>query len=86
MNNGLSLHVYAVIMAGGIGKTLWPVSRKKMPKQFVDLFDEGTMIAKTVERISGIVLKDNIFIIKALYLYICLLIVLPRVVSESPLL
>ena len=63
MNNGLSLHVYAVIMAGGIGKTLWPVSRKKMPKQFVDLFDEGTMIAKTVERISGIVLKDNIFII-----------------------
>ncbi|MCX6179984.1 MAG: mannose-1-phosphate guanylyltransferase [Chlorobiales bacterium] len=63
MNNGLSKHVYAVIMAGGIGKKLWPVSRKKMPKQFVDLFDEGTMLAKTVQRISGIVLEDNILII-----------------------
>ena len=56
-------HVYALIMAGGLGKQLWPVSRKKMPKQFVDLFDEGTMIAKTVHRIRGTVNDDNIFII-----------------------
>ncbi len=63
MSNGVSNHVYALIMAGGIGKQLWPVSRKKMPKQFVDLFDEGTMIAKTVQRISGTVIEGNIFII-----------------------
>ena len=63
MSNGSSAHVYAVIMAGGVGKNLWPVSRRKMPKQFVDLFDEGTMIAKTVGRIRGTVIEENIFII-----------------------
>jgi len=63
MSSSLIKHVYAVIMAGGIGKQLWPVSRKRMPKQFVDLFDEGTMIAKTVQRISEVVIEDNIFII-----------------------
>ena len=56
-------HVYAVIMAGGFGKKLWPVSRRKMPKQFADLLDDGTMIAKTLRRISGLVPEENIFII-----------------------
>ncbi len=63
MNSGFGKHVYALIMAGGIGKRLWPVSRKQMPKQFADLYDEGTMIAKTVQRISTTVIADNIFII-----------------------
>jgi len=63
MNNGSSKHVYAVIMAGGIGKKLWPLSRKKMPKQFVDLLDDGTMVAKTVRRISALVREENIFVI-----------------------
>jgi mannose-1-phosphate guanylyltransferase len=63
MSTGSRTHVYAVIMAGGIGKKLWPLSRKKMPKQFVDLLDDGTMVAKTVRRISGIVPEENIFII-----------------------
>ena len=63
MGNGVSKHAYALIMAGGIGKQLWPVSRRKIPKQFLDLFDEGTMIARTVQRISGTVNEDNIIII-----------------------
>ncbi len=63
MINDPGNHVYAVIMAGGFGKKLWPVSRRKMPKQFVDLFDDGTMIAQTVQRISGLVTDDNILII-----------------------
>ena len=63
MSTGSRTHVYAVIMAGGIGKKLWPLSRKKMPKQFVDLLNDGTMVDKTVQRISGIVPEENIFII-----------------------
>ncbi len=63
MTNGQGNHVYAVIMAGGFGKKLWPVSRKKMPKQFVDLYSDGAMISKTVQRISGLVIEENIFII-----------------------
>ena len=29
--------IYAFIMAGGVGSRLWPRSRKKTPKQFLDL-------------------------------------------------
>jgi mannose-1-phosphate guanylyltransferase len=56
-------HVYAVVMAGGIGSKLWPLSRKKSPKQFLHFFDGGTMIRKTVERIVRSVRKENILII-----------------------
>jgi mannose-1-phosphate guanylyltransferase len=58
-------HVYAVIMAGGTGSSLWPLSRKKMPKQFLQLFDDRTMLQNTVQRISGAVPVENIFIITA---------------------
>lgn len=56
-------HVYAVVMAGGIGSKLWPLSRKKSPKQFLHFFDGGTMIRKTVERIACAVRMENILII-----------------------
>lgn len=32
---------YAVIMAGGIGSRLWPMSRTKHPKQFIDVLGTG---------------------------------------------
>ena len=63
MSNGSSRHVYAVIMAGGIGKKLWPLSRKKIPKQFVDLLGDGSMVTNTVSRVSAFVREENIFII-----------------------
>jgi mannose-1-phosphate guanylyltransferase len=63
MVNALSNHVYALIMAGGNNRNLWPVSRKKIPKQFLDIFDEGAMIAKTIERIRGSVCDENILVI-----------------------
>jgi mannose-1-phosphate guanylyltransferase len=56
-------HVYAVILAGGIGSNLWPLSRKKMPKQFLHLFNGDTMLQNTVERIAGAVPPDNIYIV-----------------------
>ncbi|MBC8043560.1 MAG: NTP transferase domain-containing protein [Rhizobacter sp.] len=56
-------NLYAVIMAGGVGSRLWPLSRKKMPKQFLDFFGDGTMIAKTIERLHGLVPVENIFIV-----------------------
>lgn len=56
-------HLYAIIMAGGIGSNLWPFSRKKTPKQFLRLFDGCTMLQSTVKRIAGAVPPDNIYII-----------------------
>ncbi len=39
-----------IILCGGSGTRLWPISRKLMPKQFSKLFDENSLFQKTVER------------------------------------
>ncbi|MHB1687691.1 MAG: mannose-1-phosphate guanylyltransferase [Ignavibacteriaceae bacterium] len=57
------MEVYAVIMAGGVGSRFWPRSKEKTPKQLLKIFGENTMIQDTVERLSGYVPKENIFII-----------------------
>lgn len=42
---------YCVILAGGAGRRLWPVSREEMPKQFLDLLGSGeTMLQATYRR------------------------------------
>ena len=43
-----------VIMAGGSGTRLWPVSRSKHPKQFLALSSADTMLQETVSRLSGL--------------------------------
>lgn len=43
-----------VIMAGGSGSRLWPLSRKLMPKQFLNISGENTMIQETVLRLNGL--------------------------------
>ncbi len=45
-----------VIMSGGSGTRLWPLSRKSKPKQFLALFGEQTMFQETLSRLDG--LKD----------------------------
>jgi mannose-1-phosphate guanylyltransferase len=42
----------AVIMAGGSGSRLWPVSRKGMPKQFQKLISSQTMLQETIDRLD----------------------------------
>lgn len=54
----------ALIMAGGRGERFWPKSRKRMPKQFLSLTDDGkTMIQHTVERILPIVALEDVYIV-----------------------
>ena len=43
-----------VIMSGGSGTRLWPLSRKHKPKQFIALFGENTMFQETLSRLNGI--------------------------------
>jgi mannose-1-phosphate guanylyltransferase len=45
--------VYAVIMAGGGGTRLWPLSSPERPKPFLPLFPDGTLFQKTIARIRG---------------------------------
>ncbi|MFC2023558.1 mannose-1-phosphate guanylyltransferase [Chloroflexota bacterium] len=51
MNN----HLFAVIMAGGVGSRLWPRSRIATPKQFLDLMGPRTMLQETVDRIEPLI-------------------------------
>jgi len=43
-----------VIMAGGVGTRLWPLSRASYPKQFLTLNGDRTLLQRTVERISAL--------------------------------
>jgi mannose-1-phosphate guanylyltransferase len=43
--------VYAVVMAGGGGTRLWPLSRPETPKPFLPLLDERSLLQRTVARI-----------------------------------
>ncbi len=54
---------YAVIMAGGIGSRFWPQSRKARPKQFIDVFGDGTLIQNTVARLQGLVPPERCFVV-----------------------
>jgi mannose-1-phosphate guanylyltransferase len=57
------MRLVALIMAGGRGERFWPKSRKKLPKQFLSLTDDGkTMIQLTVERILPLIKMEDIFI------------------------
>ena len=55
--------LFAVIMAGGIGSRFWPRSKERKPKHLIRIFGENSMIQDTVERISAIIPKENIYII-----------------------
>ncbi|NOY94904.1 MAG: mannose-1-phosphate guanylyltransferase [Chlorobi bacterium] len=59
MNNN-----YCIIMAGGIGSRFWPLSRKSMPKQFLDILGTGrTFIQQTYDRFSKIIPAENFYIV-----------------------
>lgn len=56
-------HTYALILAGGSGTRFWPLSRDARPKQLLDLFGDGTLLAQAVQRLEGLVPSANIFIL-----------------------
>ena len=46
--------ILPVIMAGGTGSRLWPMSRELYPKQFLHLHGEQSMLQETVSRLKGL--------------------------------
>ena len=57
-------HTYAVIMAGGSGTRLWPLSRRNKPKQMLPLLEEHrTLFQTTVERLNGLLPPERIYVV-----------------------
>jgi mannose-1-phosphate guanylyltransferase len=54
---------YAVIMAGGGGTRLWPLSRRSRPKQMLTLGQERSLFQIAVDRLEGMFPPDRIFIV-----------------------
>lgn len=50
-------------MAGGRGERFWPESRTARAKQLLPIVGEKAMLAQTVDRLSGLVASENIFVI-----------------------
>ena len=55
--------LHAVIMAGGAGTRFWPASRKKTPKQLLNLTGEKSMIEATVHRLGELCPPDRTLIV-----------------------
>ena len=54
---------FCIILAGGRGRRLWPCSRNKQPKQFIDFFGRGrTQLQETYDRFTRIVPAENILV------------------------
>jgi mannose-1-phosphate guanylyltransferase len=54
---------YAVVMAGGAGKRLWPLSREKRPKQVLRLLDGRTLLDRCFERLAPVFDARNIIVL-----------------------
>lgn len=55
---------YCIIMAGGIGSRFWPISRKALPKQFLDILGTGkSFIRSTFERFQPLVPTENFIVV-----------------------
>ena len=56
-------HTYAVIMAGGSGTRLWPVSRRSRPKQMIPLVEDRSLFQATIERLEGLFPAERILVV-----------------------
>lgn len=56
-------HLFVLILCGGGGTRLWPRSRKKTPKQFVNLLGEKTIFSQTIERAKKLTSEEKIFVV-----------------------
>ena len=55
--------VFAVIMAGGKGERLWPLSTEERPKPLISLNGQQTLLEDTVQRLFPLLNAENVFVI-----------------------
>ncbi len=55
--------MYAVVLAGGGGTRLWPLSRPDRPKPFLKLLGDETLIQRTVARLAPLVSPQDVYVV-----------------------
>lgn len=55
--------VFAVVLAGGRGRRLWPLSRSGRPKQFLPLLDGRTPLEETLARLAAVIPPERILVV-----------------------
>lgn len=57
------MNTYAMILSGGSGTRLWPLSRESFPKQFIPLYGERTLLQNTALRMVNVVPLESLRVI-----------------------
>lgn len=68
MKRGMSMeniddNLVILIMAGGMGTRFWPLSTHKRPKQFIQIFDDRSLLQKSYDRVAGTVPDEKIIVL-----------------------
>lgn len=65
------MQVFPVILAGGSGTRLWPLSRKDFPKQFLQLHDKTSLLQQTVQRAKKISRDNRVVVGNDAHYFLC---------------
>ena len=57
------MHLYGIILAGGGGTRLWPLSRPHHPKPLLPLLGQTTLLQDTVTRLAPLIPPDRLFVV-----------------------
>lgn len=55
--------IYGLILAGGKGSRLYPLSRNSEPKQFLKIINNDSFLVNTVDRVTPLINKENIYVV-----------------------
>lgn len=59
----LEIVIYGLILAGGRGSRLYPLSRADEPKQFLKVINGKSFLVNTVDRVTPLISKDNLYVV-----------------------